>query len=76
MGILDPFRRRKKNPAADEDIERHHVEALDYFEEKEMSLDIHCPECAKAQRHIRLVQTEGENMECPECHYVRDVRRM
>ncbi len=75
LGILDSFRRRKKNPVADDDIERRHVEALDYFEEKEKSLEVHCPECAKAQRHVHLVETEGENIECPECHYSREIRR-
>jgi hypothetical protein len=48
IGILDSFRRRKKNPAADDDSGRHHVEALDYFEEVGKSFEIHCPECAKA----------------------------
>ena len=76
LGILDYFGRRKKNPVVDDDAERHHVDALDYFEEKEKSLDIRCPECAKAQRHVRLVKTEGENLECPECHYMHETRRV
>jgi len=76
LGILDSFRRRRKNPAVDNDPERHHVDALDYFEEDRKSLEIHCPECAKAQKHVRLVETEGENMECPECHYLHEIRRM
>jgi hypothetical protein len=76
LGILDYFRGRKKNPAIDDDADRHHVEALDYFEEEGKAFEIHCPECAKAQRHVHLVETEGEEMECPECHYLHDVRRM
>jgi hypothetical protein len=75
LGILDSFRRRKKNPPVEDDVERHHVEALDYFEEEGKSLEINCPDCAKAQKHVHLVQTEGEEMECPECHYIREIRR-
>jgi rubredoxin len=75
LGILDFFRRRKKNFAVDDnDADRHHVDSLDYFEEKESH--IHCPECAKAQKHVRLVETEGEDLECPECHYLHEIRRM
>jgi hypothetical protein len=76
LGILDSFRRRKKNPAVDDDAERHHVEAPDYFEEEKKSFAIHCPECAKVQKHVHLVETEGEEMECPECHYVHEMRRI
>lgn len=76
MGILDSFRRRKKNPVAEDDAERHHVDTFDYFEEKEKSFEIHCPECAKAQKHVHLVETDGETKECPECHYVHEIRRM
>jgi len=75
MGILSYFRRDKKNPAVDEDAFRHHLDPLDYFEEEEKSLAIHCPECARAQRHSHLVETEGKVMECPECHYLHSVRR-
>ena len=75
MGILAFFRRRKKDFAVDDDdADRHHVDSLDYFEEKESH--VHCPECAKAQKHVLLVETEGENMECPECHYLHEIRRM
>lgn len=74
MGILDFFRGRKKNPAIDEDTERHHTISLDYFEEKDNY--VHCPECAKAQKHVHLVETEGEDLECPECHYLHNIRRI
>jgi len=75
MGIRDFFR-RKKNPVVDEDVDRHHVDALDYFEEREKEKTIHCPECAKAQKHVLLVRTEGEGLECPECHYIHEIRRI
>lgn len=74
MGILDSFR-KKKVPAADDDEERHHVDALDYFEEKDRDF-VHCPECAKERKHVHLMETEGENMECPECHFLREMRRV
>jgi rubredoxin len=74
LGILDFFRGRKKSFAVDDDADRHHVDSLDYFEEKESHL--HCPECAKAQKHVRLVETEGEALECPECHYLQETRRI
>jgi rubredoxin len=74
VGILDFFRRRKKSAAVDDNPDRHHVDSLDYFEEREGN--IHCPECAKAQKHVRLVKTEGEEMECPECHYLHETRRV
>ena len=73
MGILD-FLRKRKNVATDDVVGRHHVDSLDYFEEKGNA--IHCPECAKAQKHVHLVETEGEELECPECHYLHQVRRM
>jgi rubredoxin len=73
LGILDFFRGRKKNPKVDNDPERHHTDSLDYFEETDIT--IHCPECLKEQKHVHLVETEGENLECPECHYLRQVRR-
>jgi len=75
LGILDFFR-RGKNPEVDDQVDRHHVDSLDYFKEKEKGEFVHCPECAKAQRHVRLVKTEGEEMECPECHYLHEVRRV
>ena len=75
LGIKSFFRREKKNPVVDNDAFRHHVDPLDYFEEEEKSLAIHCPECAKAQRHQHLVENEGKVLECPECHYLHLVRR-
>jgi len=74
LGILDSIR-RKKNAPVDNDPDRHHVEALDYFKEIEKEDSLHCPECAKARKHVRLVRTEGETMECPECHYLHEIRR-
>jgi len=39
-------------------------------------IDKECPECAKAQRHVKLVMTKGREIECPECHYMQPhVRR-
>ncbi len=32
--------------------------------------DKECPECAKAQKHVKLLRTDGKDMECPECHYI------
>lgn len=75
MGIRDFFK-RKKNPAVDRDVGRHHVDALDYFKEVEQEGFVHCPECAKAQKHVRLVKSEGEELECPECHYLQEIRRI
>lgn len=37
--------------------------------------DVMCPECEKEQRHVRLVETNGKSMECPECHYMEKIRR-
>jgi len=74
MGVLDFFR-RKKTAATDDDVERHHIDSLDYFEEKDREQGIHCPECAKERKHVQLVETEGEDLECPECHYMHKVRR-
>jgi len=76
MGILDVFRRRKKNKTVDNDPDRHYVDSLDYFEEEGKALEEHCPECAKAQKHVHMVESEGEVIECPECHYLRETRRM
>jgi|GEM_PF-1973102 len=72
LGLFDILRRRK-NAASDEDVAKHHAESLDYFEARDA---IRCPECAKAQKHVLLVETEGEELECPECHYLHEVRRM
>jgi hypothetical protein len=44
---------------------------LDYFKTK--NKDKECPQCAKAQKHVRLVETEGQ-VECPECKYFERVR--
>ena len=33
-------------------------------------IDKECPECAKHQKHVKLVQAKGKTMECPECHYM------
>ncbi len=75
MAQKDPLRKRK-NPPVEDDADRHHTEPLDIFEEDEKAFSIHCPECARAQKHVILVKTEGENLECPECHYLRLARRM
>ena len=73
MGL---FKRKKTKVADDDDVERHHVEALDYFEERDREQGIHCPECAKERKHVLLVKTEGEELECPECHYLHITRRI
>ncbi len=44
---------------------------LDYFKKKEK--DGMCPECEKAQKHVKLVETDGQ-VECPECHYIEKSR--
>ncbi len=46
---------------------------LDYFRKKEK--DVMCPECQKHQKHVKLVETDGKTIECPECHYVHLARR-
>jgi len=46
---------------------------LDYFRRRQK--DIVCPECEKHQKHVKLVETEGKQMECPECHYLHVARR-
>jgi len=46
---------------------------LDYFRKREK--DVLCPECEKHQKHVRLVETEGKQMECPECHYLHVIHR-
>ena len=68
MGLFDSLKKRK-NVKVDTDADRHHHESMDYFREVEKEGMIDCPECAKAQRHVMLVETEGEIAECPECHY-------
>ncbi len=66
---------RKKGAKAESDPDRKYGDALDYFEEVEEERRIDCPECAKAQRHVQLLKSEGETLECPECHYMRNARR-
>ncbi len=68
--------KRKQKPAADKDAFRHHVDPLDYIEEEEKSFEMHCPECAKAQKHKHLVETDGRVWECPECHLLLEIRRV
>ncbi len=34
-----------------------------------------CPECEKEQKHVKLLETNGKTMECPECHYIEKIRR-
>ncbi len=65
MGILDSFRKKK----VDNDPDRHYADSLDYFKELEQEEKLDCPECAKAQKHVMLERTDGEGVECPECHY-------
>jgi hypothetical protein len=45
---------------------------LELFKRKK---DVMCPECEKAQKHVKLVEVDGKTMECPECHYAHLVRR-
>ncbi len=33
-------------------------------------IDKECPECAKHRKHVKLVQSNGDVEECPECHYM------
>jgi len=69
------MRRPKKNPVVDEDPFRHHLDPTDYPEEEEKAFEMHCPECAKAQKHKHLVETDGRAWECPECHLLLEIRR-
>lgn len=46
---------------------------FDYFRKRET--DKMCPECEKHQKHVKMVETEGKQMECPECHYLHVARR-
>jgi hypothetical protein len=71
MGLLDRFR-KKKNPPVEEKGAHYHS-TLDYLSTREE--DINCPECAAHQKHVKLKKTEGEQMECPECHYIHMARR-
>ena len=64
------FRDFLKKTAVDQDADSRHVDALDYFEEVEREELLSCLECAREQKHVRLVRTESEGMECPECHYI------
>lgn len=41
---------------------------IDYLRKGE--IDKECPECAKHRKHVKLVETEGQVYECPECHYM------
>lgn len=34
-----------------------------------------CPQCAKQQEHVKMVETKGKVMECPKCHYFHLTRR-
>jgi hypothetical protein len=36
--------------------------------------DKECPECAKMQKHVKLVETGGK-LECKECRYYRTLYR-
>jgi len=47
--------------------------ALDNFRKSEK--DVMCPECEKHKRHVRMVETKGKGLECPECHYLHLTRR-
>lgn len=38
---------------------------------RKQSVDKECPECAKHRRHVKLVESDGKVLECPECHYIR-----
>jgi|GEM_PF-1551246 len=74
---------KKKTPPAEEDPklaeddpERHYAEPLDYFEEERGEDTLRCPECAKERKHVLLVKTGGEQLECPECHYIRELKRI
>lgn len=46
---------------------------MDYFRKTEK--DVMCPECEKHKRHVKLVESEGKTLECPECHYAHLARR-
>ena len=72
------FKKKKKEPAteskgADMKSDAHYHSALDYYSDKDK--DLNCPECAKARKHVKLVENEGKVMECPECHYLHLTHR-
>ena len=46
---------------------------LDHREHVEK--DVNCPECEKHRKHVKLVETQGKVLECPECHYIHLARR-
>lgn len=46
---------------------------MDYF--RKTQKDVMCPECEKHKRHVKLVESEGKTLECPECHYAHLARR-
>jgi hypothetical protein len=70
------MKKQKKNPVVEDDAYRHHFDPLDYPKEEERSLEMHCPNCAKAQKHRHLVETKGKIWECPECHLLLELRRV
>lgn len=37
--------------------------------------DVNCPECEKHKKHVKLVETKGQDLECPECRYIHITRR-
>ncbi|MDH4123486.1 MAG: hypothetical protein OEV21_05345 [Thermoplasmata archaeon] len=37
-------------------------------------VDEECPECAKQQKHVKLVETNGK-LECKSCRYYRQLLR-
>jgi Zn ribbon nucleic-acid-binding protein len=37
--------------------------------------DVMCPKCEKEQEHVKMVETKGELLECPKCHYLHMMRR-
>ncbi len=47
--------------------------ALDNF--RKTKKDINCPECEKQRKHVKMVETEGKGIECPECHYLMRTHR-
>jgi len=49
------------------------LSSLDSMTRKEK--DVMCPECEKHRKHVKLVETEGKHLECPECHYLHLIRR-
>lgn len=46
---------------------------LDYFRTRDH--DVMCPECEKHKKHVKLVESEGKTMECPECHYLHGLKK-